>query len=107
MWNGEPLSLAPVAGLPRLRTLIAYPRTLADPLEIASLTGLEYLELSPEDWRVLLDADAVPKSLSAAGIEHGNQDPRIIMELANELLGLRGRPLITRTVLTSEGLTGV
>ncbi|MFD8007395.1 SMI1/KNR4 family protein [Streptomyces mirabilis] len=35
VWEGEPLSLAPVTGLPRLRTLTAYPGTLADPLEIA------------------------------------------------------------------------
>ena len=43
VWDGEPLSLAPVIGLPRLRTLTAYPGTLADPLEIARLTGLEFL----------------------------------------------------------------
>ncbi len=31
VWEGEPLGLAPVAGLPRLRTLTACPGTLADP----------------------------------------------------------------------------
>lgn len=45
--DGAPFSLAPVAGLPRLRTLTAYPGTLADPLEITELTGLEFLELGP------------------------------------------------------------
>ena len=46
VWDGEPLTLAPVTGLPHLRTLTAFPGTLADPLEIAG-TGLEFLELGP------------------------------------------------------------
>lgn len=105
VWDGEPLSLAPVAGLPRLRTLTAYPGTLADPLEIAGLTGLEYLSLGPEEWRVLLGAGAVPRSLSAAAIEvQGEQHPVPLLDLANELLALWDRPLITRTVL--EGRLG-
>ncbi|MFE0445352.1 SMI1/KNR4 family protein [Streptomyces fungicidicus] len=105
--NGEPVSLAPVAGLPRLRTLTAIPGTLADPLEIAGLKGLEYLSLGPEDWRVLLDAGAVPRSLSAAGIEvQGEQHPLPILDLANELLALWDRPLITRTVLDADPDTG-
>lgn len=101
--KGPPVSLAPVVGLTRLRTLSAYPRTLADPLEIAALTGLEYLELGPEDWRVLLDADAVPRSLLAAGIEvHGERHPLPVVDLANELLALWDRPPMTRTVLEGE-----
>ncbi|MFP8887618.1 SMI1/KNR4 family protein [Streptomyces mangrovi] len=105
VWEGEPLSLAPVTGLPRLRTLTAYPGTLADPLEIAKLTGLEFLKLGPRQWRALLDARAVPRGLSAAAIEvHGDQDPLPIVDLANELLALRDRPPITRTVL--EGHLG-
>lgn len=107
VWDGEPLSLAPVIGLPRLRTLTAYPGTLADPLEIAKLTGLEFLKVGPEEWRVLLDAGAVPRSLSAAAIEgHGNgkRHPLSTVALANELLALWDRPPITRTVL--EGHLG-
>ncbi|MFE9884220.1 SMI1/KNR4 family protein [Streptomyces scopuliridis] len=101
----EPLSLAPLTGLPRLRTLTAYPGTLADPLEIASLTGLEFLGLGPEEWRVLLDAGAVPRSLSAAAIEvHGDRHPLPIVAIANELLALWDRPPITRTTL--EGCLG-
>ncbi|MFB6957682.1 hypothetical protein ACFCYB_11680 [Streptomyces sp. NPDC056309] len=69
VWEGEPLSLEPVVDLPRLRTLRAEPGTLANPLEISRLTGLEFLELCPQDWRVLLDAGAVPRRLLAAGIE--------------------------------------
>ena len=102
-WDGEPFSLAPVVGLPRVRTLSAYAGTLADPLEIAGLTGLEFLQLAPEDWRVLLDAGAVPRSLSAAAIHcYGNQDPRPIVALANEILALWNRPLITETIINGH-----
>lgn len=76
VWDGPALSLAPLVGLPRLRTLTAYPGTLADVRQIAELSGLEYLELGPQDWRVLLDAEAVPRSLSAAGLEvRHDEDP--------------------------------
>ncbi|MFD5256686.1 SMI1/KNR4 family protein [Streptomyces bobili] len=103
VWEGNPISLAPVAGLPRLRTLTAYPGTLADPLEIAELTGLEFLDLGPEDWRVLLDAGAVPRSLSAASIEvHGERHPLPIVDLANEILALWDRPLITVSVIEGD-----
>ncbi|MET7733012.1 SMI1/KNR4 family protein [Streptomyces sp. NPDC005402] len=102
VWEGEPVSLAPVVGLPRLRTLSAYPGTLADPLEITELKGLEYLKLGPEEWRVLLDADAVPRSMLAAGITvHGERHPLPVADLADELLALWDRPGITRT--TAEG----
>ncbi|MFE1774177.1 SMI1/KNR4 family protein [Streptomyces sp. NPDC059008] len=105
VWDSVPLSLAPVTALPRLRTLAAYPGTLADPLQIAELTGLEFLELGPQEWRVLLDAGAVPRSLSAAAITvHGNQDPLPIVAIANELLALWDRPQIIQTVL--EGNLG-
>ncbi|MBO2451808.1 SMI1/KNR4 family protein [Actinomadura barringtoniae] len=103
VWEGEPFSLAPLTGSPRLRTLSAYPGTLADPLEIADLTGLEFLEISPEDWRVLLDAEAVPPSLKAAAIETpGVRHPVPVAEVANEILGLWGRPLITRTTVEGD-----
>ena len=96
VWEKEPLSLAPVFGLPRLRTLSAYPGTLADPCEIARLTHLEYLELPPAEWRVLLDAGAVPTGLLAAGIEARRQqdNPLQTIALANEILALYGRPPI-------------
>ncbi|MET8097948.1 SMI1/KNR4 family protein [Streptomyces sp. NPDC005236] len=101
--DGGPLSLAPVIGLQHLRTLSCYPGTLADPLEIAELTGLEFLELAPEDWRVLLDADAVPRSLSAAAIRaYGDRDPRAIVAMANEILVLWGRPAISETVVDGD-----
>ena len=101
-WEGEPLSLAACIGLPRLRTLQAMPGTLADPREIAELTRLEYLAIGLAEWRGLLEAGAVPRGLSAAGIEfevEGDQDPRDVVALANELLALWDRPLITRTTI--------
>ena len=99
VWEGEPLSLAPVTGLPRLRTLTALPGTLADPLEIASLPGLEYLELGPDEWQALLDAGAVPRSLSAAFMEGGGCHPIRAAAIANELLALWDRPPITQTIM--------
>lgn len=103
MWDGPPFSLAPLAGLPRLRTLTAAPGTLADPLEIAELTGLEFLKLGPREWRTLLDARAVPRSLLAAAIEVGHDDdPLPVADLANELLTLWGRPPIARTVVEGD-----
>ncbi|MBQ0893374.1 SMI1/KNR4 family protein [Micromonospora sp. U56] len=108
VWDGEPFSLSPVTGLPRLRTLTAYPGTLADPLEIAKLSGLEYLELGPEEWHVLLDAGAVPRSLSAAAIEApGNRHPLPIVAIANELLALWDRPPISQTILEHQLDPGV
>ncbi|GAA0920530.1 SMI1/KNR4 family protein [Streptomyces thermoalcalitolerans] len=96
VWEKEPLSLAPVFGLPRLRTLSACPGTLADPCEIARLTHLEYLELPSAEWRVLLDAGAVPTGLLAADIKtHSQRDnPLRTVALANEILALYGRPPI-------------
>ncbi|WP_151770302.1 SMI1/KNR4 family protein [Streptomyces abyssomicinicus] len=102
VWKEEPLSLAPVFGLPRLRSLSACPGTLADPREIARLTHLEYLELPPAEWRVLLDAGAVPPGLLAAGIAaHRQRDnPLWTIDLANEILALHGRqPVAGITVL--------
>jgi cell wall assembly regulator SMI1 len=99
-WDGEPLSLAAVADLPRLRTLRAQAGTLSDPGEIGGLTNLEYLAIGVREWRVLLAADAVPKGLSAAGIDvERDQDPADVAALANELLALWGRPLISRTTI--------
>ncbi|GCD92787.1 SMI1/KNR4 family protein [Embleya hyalina] len=103
VWHDAPLGLAPLVGLPRLRTLTACPGTIADPREIAGLTGLEYLELGPRDWRVLLDAGAVPRGLSAASIQAGHdEDPLPVADLADELLALWDRPPITRTILTGD-----
>jgi cell wall assembly regulator SMI1 len=98
--EGEPLSLAPVAGLPQLRTLSALPGTLADPLEITQLPGLEFLELGTREWRTLLDTSAVPRGLLAAAVHsHDGQDPIQLVAVANELLALRDRPRIAQTIL--------
>ena len=100
VWEGEPLSLAPVVDLPRLRTLTALPGTLADPLEVTGLPGLEFLALGPQEWRALLDAGAVPRGLLAAAVEpHGGQDPLPLVAISNELLALWDRPRIAQTIL--------
>ncbi|MFF3350532.1 SMI1/KNR4 family protein [Streptomyces sp. NPDC002779] len=101
-WDGIPFSLAPVAGLPRLRTLTALPGTLADPLEIAGLTGLEFLELGAEEWRVLLDTGAVPRTLKAAAIKVLDQDHLPVVAIANEILSLWDRPQIVQTLIEGD-----
>ncbi|EFG65536.1 SMI1/KNR4 family protein [Streptomyces sp. SPB074] len=100
-WESPPTSLAPVLNLPRLRSLSAGPGTLADPLEIGRLDGLEFLRLPPAEWRALLAADAVPRGLLAAAIEPGRADsPLATVALANEILGSRGRPPIVEQVVS-------
>jgi hypothetical protein len=108
-WEGEPLGLASLAGLPKLRTLCADPGTLAHPPQVAELATLEYLELGPRDWRALLDAKAVPGSLLAAEIAvWGNPvpapqpDPARYMTLANEIIALWNGPQITQTVIDGQ-----
>ena len=99
VWEGEPLSLTPAAGLPRLRTLTALPGTLADPLEVTGLSGLEFLALGPQEWRVILDAGAVPRGLLAAAVEEHGGDPLPLVAIANELLAIWDRPRIAQTIL--------
>lgn len=97
-----PQSLAPVAGSPKLRTLVAYPGTLADPVEIAELRSLEYLKIGTDEWRALLAADAVPESLLAAGVSGDTgRDPLPWVLLGNEILARFDQPLID--VTTVEG----
>ena len=85
-----PSHLTPLVGLPRLRTLVAYPGKVADPLVIGRLTGLEYLEIGPADWRALLGAGAVPRSLLAAGISGYNLDPAEVDDVYDALIRLWG-----------------
>lgn len=104
------VSLAAFAGLPRLRTLIATPRILADPLEVATLKSLEYLELAVEDWRIVLDAEAFPPNLQAAGIHPPSGKPLpqpqpdhlLHTLMANELAARWNRPQVTVTTIEGD-----
>ncbi|WP_103535801.1 SMI1/KNR4 family protein [Streptomyces sp. SM11] len=100
--DGTPFTLAPVVGLPRLRTLTATPGALADPLEVAALTGLEFLELGAREWRALLDAGTVPRTLKAAAISVRDQDHLPVVAIANEILALYGRPPVPQTPLDGD-----
>jgi cell wall assembly regulator SMI1 len=114
--GGTPYRLVPVLGLPRLRTLTAAPGTLADPLEVAGIPGLEYLETGAREWRVLLDAGAVPRTLKAAAVAERDRcrcrcrdrdwgrDHLSVLDLADEILALRDRPPFVRTLV--EGNLG-
>ncbi|MGW6688355.1 SMI1/KNR4 family protein [Streptomyces sp. NPDC054961] len=100
--DGPPFTLAPLSGLPRLRALTALPGTLADPLEVAGLTGLEFLELGAQEWRVLLDAGAVPRTLLAAAVKVRDGDHLPVVDIANEILALWDRPRIVQTLLEGD-----
>ncbi|MFE7093349.1 hypothetical protein [Streptomyces erythrochromogenes] len=89
--DGTPFRRSPVTGLPRLRTPTAAPGTLSDPLEVAGLTELEFLERGAHEWRVLLDAGAAPRTPKAAAIKVRSHDQLPVAALANEILTLRGR----------------
>ncbi|MGW7072076.1 hypothetical protein ACWGII_27240 [Streptomyces sp. NPDC054855] len=65
--------------------------------------GLEFLRLGPAEWRVLLDAGAVPRSLPAAAIEvHGDPDPLPTVAVVNKILALWDRPQIIQTRLEGD-----
>ncbi|WP_327287684.1 SMI1/KNR4 family protein [Streptomyces sp. NBC_01198] len=100
--DGAPFNLAPLAGLPHLRTLTAMPGTLADPLEVAGLTTLEFLALGVQEWRVLLNARAVPRTLKAAAVKVQHQDHLPVVAIANEILALGDRPQIVQTLLEGD-----
>ncbi|MFE4451248.1 SMI1/KNR4 family protein [Streptomyces sp. NPDC056796] len=100
--HGAPFSLAPLRALPLLRTLTALPGTLSDPLEVAGLPGLEFLELGAQEWRLLLDAEAVPRTLKAAAIKVRDQDHLPVVAIANEILDLWDRPRIVQTLLSGD-----
>ncbi|MFD7032821.1 SMI1/KNR4 family protein [Streptomyces sp. NPDC059917] len=102
--GGAPFALAPVLGLPRLRTLTAAPGALADPLEVTGLPALEFLAVGVREWRLLLDAGAVPRTLKAAAVTVRDEEHLPVVDVANEILALWDRPPIEQTLL--EGNIG-
>jgi hypothetical protein len=104
-WDEEPSDLAPLLGLPRLRTLTALPGKIVDPLVIGRLDRLEYLDIGLDEWQTLLAADAVPESLLAAGISGYGLDRAQVDDVYDRLIRSRGgSPL---TALTIEGHLGL
>lgn len=68
------------------------------------MAGLENLELGVDEWRALLDADAVPGSLKGATVDLKRRQVRPLTAVAiiNELLARRGRPLIKQAILEGQ-----
>jgi hypothetical protein len=64
----DPVTIAPLVGLPRLRTLAASRGSIADPEQIGRIETLEFLRLEAPGWTALLDAHAVPPGLHACEI---------------------------------------
>ena len=89
-WDTAPSDLSPLVGLPALRTVTAEPGTIADPLVIGRLDHLEYLEIGLDEWQALIAADAVPKSLLAAGISGSDLDRAEVDAVYDTLIRLWG-----------------
>jgi hypothetical protein len=71
--------------------------------QIVLLGHEDFIGAEPADWRVLLDAGAVPRGLLAAGIEvPGDADPLPVVTLADEIPALWDRPRIVRSVLGGD-----
>lgn len=93
--------IAPAVGLPRLRTLTASPGAIADPLQIGNLDRLEYLRIGVDEWRALLDAGAVPRSLLAGAVDTGfgvRADLHVVADLLGRIRSLWGLPPAERAI---------
>jgi len=103
----DPAIIAEATGLPRLRTLVSIPGSIADPLELGALDSLEYLETGPAEWRALLDAGAVPRGLLACAVTTGfgsTTNPHEIAVITDELRALFGLEPSERAVTISGRL---
>ena len=104
--TNAPIDLGPCLGLPKLWSLTAARGSLVDVRQVLAFPALEYLELSPADWRVLLDAGAVPRTLLAAGITPESDTRDVVTEemrgVAARLRAAHGVPAPPRTVLTGR-----
>lgn len=87
--GSEPVSLAPIAGLPRLRTVEATAGSITDVLALGTLGNLEYLEIGVAEWNILLDAGQVPPSLKACGVDSGLDNRHTTHEVAAVLDRIR------------------
>ncbi|WP_164545088.1 SMI1/KNR4 family protein [Antribacter gilvus] len=95
-----PVDLEPVLGHPRVRVLdAATTGSLADRTQVASFPALEFLALSPADWRALLATGAVPDTLRAAGFGLHAAELDESVEAANLILARFGREPVSVTEL--------
>ncbi|HMR12459.1 MAG TPA: SMI1/KNR4 family protein [Arachnia sp.] len=99
----EAVDLGPLAGHPRLRTIVVEPGAATGLDALARVPALEYLAADAETWRAMLDAGQVPPSLLAAGFtpSHGEVDLLGQIAVANSLLERWGRPRIVVTELST------
>jgi cell wall assembly regulator SMI1 len=86
--DGVRYSLAPLAGLPRLRTLVAKPGSVTNLETVASLDALEYLKLGTDEWRQIVDTDVVPPNLLAAGVAPCGENTTAHREIRKQLRDL-------------------
>ncbi|MCB0886500.1 MAG: SMI1/KNR4 family protein, partial [Propionibacteriaceae bacterium] len=101
--GAEAVDLGPLAGHPRLRTIVVEPGAATGLDALARVPALEYLAADAETWRAMLDAGQVPPSLLAAGFtpSHGEVDLLGQIAVANSLLERWGRPRIVVTELST------
>lgn len=100
--HSGPVSLRPIAGLPRLRTVTLADRWPTDLDVLASLPALEFLSMVPGLWLQLLDAGLVPGTLLAAGIDEDHENPGAALEVADRLLALWNRPPLPRITISES-----
>lgn len=100
----SPVDLAPLAGHPRLRSLLCTTDKLVGIRHVlAMLPQLEYPELPYGMWISLASAGAVPSGLAAAGFSDAPGDLVSPIALANALLADRGLGTIPVTRIRSGG----
>lgn len=99
----DPLDRNPLLDHPGIRTIDAGIERLPDPTQVNSFPSLEYLSMTASDWRILLNASAVPESLLSTKVN--SLDALDVVTVSNQLLALWGRPLITVTTLRGDVAT--
>lgn len=98
----EPVDLTPILGLPKVRTVVARPGSLADPTQVFEFPALEYLRLGVADWVTVLDEGLMPGQVKVAGVADEDADSHEWVEVMNRLRALVGQPSIQKLVLSGR-----